>query len=48
MNAPKPNTQSFDVVDEILSQLEIIARLGESVSGTLHLGSVMPVRPVIV
>ena len=49
LNAPKPNeTQSFDVVDEILSQLEIIARLGESVSGTLHLGSVMPVRPVIV
>ena len=45
LNAPKPNeTQSYDVVDEILSQLEIIARLGESVSGTLHLGSVMPVR----
>ena len=45
LNAPKPNeTQSFDVVDEILSQLEIIARLGESVSGTLHLSSVMPVR----
>ena len=48
LNAPKPNeTQSHDVVDEILSQLEIIARLGESVSGTLHLGSIMPVRYIM-
>jgi len=47
-NAPKTNEiQSPEVVDEILAQLEIIARLAESVSDMLHLGSVMPIRYVM-